>query len=89
MSKPQRDFPIIGESFYGVTKAVCKKCHYAFADSEPASQRGEYWHPIRDQNNKEIVCPNAGKCFHMDSNEVEPFMKKSMRRRNKRNKVKA
>lgn len=70
------------------TRVVCKKCHYVMNDLEPMSPcGGEYWHPIIDKNGKPINCPNAGKSFHDDDREIEPFERKRVRRNAKRLKV--
>jgi hypothetical protein len=68
-------------------RAVCKRCHYAMRDIEPMSRYGEYWHPSIDKDGKSINCVNAGITFDQLNAEVEPFLRKRDRRRNKRNNI--
>lgn len=82
-----RDFPLTdsrGDAWSGC-RAVCKRCHYAMVDAEPMAPHGEYWHPSADKEGNAINCVNAGGCFTMRDSEVEPFIRKRDRRRNKRN----
>jgi hypothetical protein len=65
-------------------KAVCKRCKYAVNDCEPGCRFGEFYHPSVDLKNNRINCPNAGKTFHVNSLEIEPFVRKRVRRLEKR-----
>ena len=84
-----RDWPLADSSgsIWNGCRAVCKRCHYAMTDIEPMSGNGEFWHPSKDRDGKTINCSNAGGMFHRNDAEVEPFLRKRDRRRNKRNNV--
>lgn len=82
---PGRDFP--DQDSFGHRKAVCARCHTVMNDGEPGQTHGEYWHPTLDKLGKRYRCPNAGKNFDQRSAEVEPFLRKGARRRNRRNGV--
>jgi hypothetical protein len=71
----------------GTDKAVCKRCHYAMSNCEPMYKEGEYFRPLVDKAGKSIWCKNAGLYFNRTSMEIEPFLPKKDRRRNKRNNV--
>lgn len=77
-----RDFP--DSSIYGDRKAVCKRCHCVINDIEPCINTGEFWHPRYDKDGKVHWCKNAGKVFHTTDLELEPFLRKRDRRRQKR-----
>jgi hypothetical protein len=81
-----RDFP---EAAPNHVIAVCKRCHCPMGDTEPGSHYGEFYHPSLDAKGKPHTCVNTGKCFTTRDLEIEPFMKQGMRRRNKRNGVRA
>ncbi len=65
-------------------KAICKRCKYAINDIEPGSPNGEFWHPSVDKSGNRIKCINAGKFFDISSWEIEPFVRKRVRRLEKR-----
>jgi hypothetical protein len=81
-SKEHRDFPDSDE--YGNRRAVCKRCHAVMNDIEPSNSGGEFFHPSHDKLGKPYKCINAGKMFTTKNIEIEPFIKKSIRRKNKR-----
>jgi len=81
-SEEKRDFP--DSSPWGDRRAVCKRCHVAMNDIEPMSPNGEFWHPARDKGGKPYSCKNAGHVFTIKDLEIEPFLRKAARRRNKR-----
>lgn len=66
--------------------AVCKRCHYTLSNSEQSCRGGEFYHPLEDRKGNPINCVNAGKYFELDEKrtELEPFERKSVRRRAKR-----
>lgn len=64
-------------------RVVCKTCHVVIDDCEPFGQ-SEYVHPTVDRMGAPRLCKNAGKSFSDDSPEVEPFMRKRVRRAGKR-----
>lgn len=66
-------------------KVVCKRCHIVMSDLEPCGSTGEFYHPTGIVSGRPVVCPNAGKTFIGGDTEVVPFVRKSMRRRIKRN----
>lgn len=72
---------------WGHRKAVCTRCHVVMDDFEPMSPNGEYRHPTLDKDLKPYRCTNAGKDFTQRDSEIEPFIRKGQRRRNKRNGV--
>jgi len=78
-AKSERDFPEI-DPWGRWRKAVCKRCKCVLNDCEPASWRGEFWHPSVDKDGKPHWCPNAGKRFNTQDMELVPFMPKSRRR---------
>lgn len=84
----KRDPPVVGTSRWD-SKAVCVRCHAVMPDHEPMSPSGEFFHPKIDKDGKKYKCANAGRCFTLRDGEIEPFMRKGMRRRNKRNGVRA
>ena len=65
-------------------KAVCKRCHHVMDDGEPFSKNGEFYHKPNFADGKPNHCQNAGKTFHVNDNEIEPFMRKGVRRALKR-----
>lgn len=80
-----RDFPDMDAT--GHRKAVCKRCHCVMNDVEPGSPNGEFMHPRFDKDLKLRRCINVGKMFDQRDSEIEPFTRKSVRARNKRNGV--
>jgi hypothetical protein len=80
-----RDFP--DTRWYDLRKAVCKRCHCVMVDCEPAICGGEFYHPSLDKDGKPHSCINTGKRFKDVDSEIEPFLRKRDRRRNKRNGV--
>lgn len=68
-------------------RAVCKRCHTVMQDSEPYSVSGLYHHPEVDRHGKPYRCINAGLSFTQRDTEVEPFLRKRERARNRRNGV--
>lgn len=79
-----RDFPYCKDDPWK-RKAVCKRCHCVLNDCDPFSKNGEFWHPKEDKEGKPHWCKNAGLCFNVQSLDLEPFLKKKVRRYNKRN----
>lgn len=77
-----RYFPDVDE--YGHRKGVCRRCHVVMFDVEPESSYGQFYHPRLDKKGKPHWCPNAGKCLNTQDKELEPFLRKAERRRNKR-----
>ncbi len=71
-------------------KLVCKRCHRVLDDCEPYAPLGEFWHPA----NTKKSCKNEGKRFFLathdgapaDRKEMMEFVKKSIRRAEKRSK---
>jgi len=84
--KYDRDFPYDNNDIWH-RKAVCKRCHCVLNDCEPSTFHGEFWHPSKDKEGKPHWCKNAGKRFSTQDIELEPFLKKSIRRYNKRNNI--
>lgn len=78
-----RDFPYVA----GRRRAVCKRCHVVMDDFEPMSPNGEYAHPTKDKNGKKRRCINVGQVYTQKDLEIEPFLRKGERARNKRNGV--
>ena len=78
-----RDFPDL--DVMGHRKAVCKRCHCVMNDIESSTTNGEYWHPSRDKDGKPWRCINAGLKFTQADLEIQPFVRKAVRRRNHRN----
>ena len=68
------------------TKAVCKRCHVVMEDAESFVPSGEFFHPVTHRDGTRSKCKNAGRSLLMDkdTSEIEPFMRKSERRRNRR-----
>lgn len=81
MNPKDRDFEIDPA---GNRKAICRRCKYVIIDYEPSSCLGEFYHPLVDKDKKLIKCSNAGKTFENDSWEMEPFVRKRIRRLEKR-----
>ena len=73
-----RDFPT------QPTKAVCKRCHMVLQDFEPCSAQGEFFHPKEAPDGKPSWCQNAGKTFTTRDLEIQPFLRKRVRRAHKR-----
>jgi hypothetical protein len=80
-----RDFPDVDNT--GHRKAVCKRCHCVMSDCESMTQNGEYHHPTTNKEGKPHTCVNSGLTFSQRDLEIEPFIRKSVRVRHKRNKV--
>jgi len=78
---PFRDFP---EDRWGRRKAVCKQCGCIMTDFESSIEEGEYRHPRYTKDLKKHPCRNAGRSFDSQDTEIEPFMRKAVRRRLKR-----
>lgn len=76
-----RDFP---NSKYNGRKAVCKRCHCVMVDFETSCSTGEFFHPREDKEGKPHWCKNAGLYFTTADLELEPFLRKRDRRRQKR-----
>lgn len=66
---------------------MCKRCHCIMHDIEPATANGEYWHPSQNKEGKPHRCINAGMKFTQKDLEIEPFLRKGVRARNRRNGV--
>jgi len=67
-------------------RVVCKRCHMVLRDFEPAGSRGEFYHPKGESpSGRPIRCKNAGITFVGGASEVVPFVRKSDRRRIRRN----
>lgn len=79
--KNYRLFPDIDDR--GNRKAVCRKCSLVMQDIEP-SGAASFQHFALDHQKRALKCPNDRKEFDESSPEVEPFLPKSARRRNKR-----
>ena len=67
-------------------KAVCKRCHMVMDDCEPFSPSPEFVHKTVHRDGSKSKCVNAGKTLFLDtdSKEIEPFMRKRVRRAFKR-----
>jgi hypothetical protein len=65
-------------------RVVCRLCHVVMDDSEPMSAMGEFYHPTLDKNGAPRRCRHKGQSFYIDSDEVEPFMRKRTRRTSRR-----
>ena len=69
-------------------RVVCKRCNMVLRDFEPCSPKGEFYHPAGESPpGRPVNCKNAGKTFVGGDSEVVPFVRKSDRRRIKRNSV--
>ena len=68
-------------------KAVCKRCKVVILDGEPSEYGGDFYHPVF-QKGRASKCPNQGKTFTTEDKEIEPFVRKSVRRHLKREKQK-
>ncbi len=66
---------------WGDRRAVCRKCHVVMRDFEPASPNGEFHHPRDDKKGRPHWCPNAGLPFTQRDPEIEPYLRKGVRRR--------
>lgn len=69
---------------YGGRKGVCKRCHCVMVDREESCWGGEFNHPLHDKEGKPHWCRNAGLVLEISNPELEPFLRKRDRRRNKR-----
>jgi hypothetical protein len=79
-----RDFPDHSDSIFGDRRAVCKRCHCVMRDCEESTRHGEFYHPGQDKDGNPHWCQNANKSFDTTDTEIEPFLRKRDRRRNKR-----
>jgi hypothetical protein len=82
-----RDFPLWPYFSTHRRKAMCRTCHVAMVDLEPATRPGAFVHPRIDRHGNSYLCPHVGKSFSVFSTEIEPFMRKAARRRSKRHRV--
>jgi len=79
-----RDFQDHSPGPFGDRRGVCKRCHCVMRDHEEMWKHGEFIHPSFDKEGKPHWCRNSGKTLDISSSELEPFLRKRDRRRNKR-----
>jgi hypothetical protein len=65
-------------------RAVCRRCGAVLMNIEPDMPFGEFWHGPRVRGGKIERCVNDLTTFSLESREVEPFERKSVRRAAKR-----
>lgn len=59
--------------------AICRRCRCRMVDCETSIAEGEFWHFGGDPG-----CKNHGKKFRLGDSEIEPFVRKRVRRAAKR-----
>jgi len=67
-------------------RAVCRRCGMVMDDCEPMGAT-EFWHKKKHADGMPSKCKNAGKPFYPGDSEIEPFMRKRVRRATKRRRV--
>lgn len=82
-----RDFP--DEGPFEARRAVCRRCSLIMTDGEPMTRFGEFYHGARPHQTRAARCSNHGKTFGVEDREIEPFMRKKLRRALKRAGVRA
>lgn len=73
-----RDFRAVDS--WGTRKAVCRRCHLPMTDTEPFAPNGLFYHVAKPHQTRAKKCPNEGRHFGTEDAEIEPFMRKRLRR---------